>query len=68
MALLYAGVFFLAGFFPSLTSAEGRAIHFGAAVHWLPGTISIVVALVVAAVVGSPRLSPRGAAATALVS
>ena len=67
MALLYAAVFFLADFFPSLISAAGRAILFGAVVQWLPGAISISVALFVAAVVSHPRLSPRGAAAIAIV-
>ena len=51
MALLYAAVFFLAGFFPSLLSEADRAILFGAVVQWLPGAISIAVALLVAAVV-----------------
>jgi len=67
LALLYAGVFFLAGFFPNLLSAEDRAIIFGAVVHWLPGTISIVVALAVAAVLTSPKISPAAAATTAVV-
>jgi len=67
MALLYAAVFFLAGFFPSLLSKVDRAVLFGAAVQWLPGTISIAVALFVAAVAGNPRLSPRSVAAIAIV-
>jgi hypothetical protein len=44
-------------------SAGGRAILFGAAVQWLPGAISIAVAIFVAAVVSHARLSPRGVAA-----
>ena len=67
MALLYAAVFFLAAFFPPLISKADRAILFGAAVLWLPGVISIAVAVFVAAVVSSPRLSPRAAAALAIV-
>src|SRR3989475_12149115 len=67
MALLYAGIFFLASFFPSLISEAGRAVLVGAVVQWLPGVISISVALVVAAVVGNPRLSPRVAAGIAIV-
>ena len=67
MALLYAGVFFLAGFFPSLISEADRAILFGAVVQWLPGTISIAVALWVAAVITNPRLSPRVAAAITIL-
>jgi hypothetical protein len=55
MALLYAAVFFLAAFFPSLISEAERAILFSAVVRWLPGAISISVALFVAAVVSTPR-------------
>ena len=66
MALLYAAVFFLAAFFPALTSKDGRAILFSAVVQWLPGTISISVGLFVAAL-SNPRLSPRGAAALAIL-
>jgi serine/threonine-protein kinase len=67
MALLYAAVFFLADFFPALFSAMDRAMLFGAVVRWLPGAISIAVGLFVAAVLSSPRLSPRVAAAIAIV-
>ncbi len=65
MALLYAAIFFLADPFPSLISEAGRAVLFSAAVRWLPGAISITVALLVAAVITNPRLSSRGAAAIA---
>jgi serine/threonine-protein kinase len=67
MALLYAAVFFLAGVFPSLISETDRALLFGAVVTWLPPTISIIVALLVAAVVTDPRLSPRSIAAIAII-
>ena len=67
LALLYAAVFFLAGFFPALLSQADRDILFGAVVLWLPGTISIFVAILVAAVVTDPRLSPRALAAIAIV-
>jgi serine/threonine protein kinase len=67
LALLYAAVFFLAGFFPALLSAEDRAMLFSTWEHWAAGTISIFVALVVAAVVGSPRLSPGSLAAIAII-
>jgi len=67
MALLYAAVFFFAGIFPSLVSSATRAAYFGSVVQWLPGTISIAVALVVAGIVTDPRLSPRAAAAIAIV-
>jgi hypothetical protein len=67
MALLYAAVFFLLAFFPSLITKAERAVLFGAVVQWLPGAISIFVALFVAAAVTKPRLSPRAAAAIAIV-
>src|SRR5262245_36693272 len=67
MALLYAAVFLLAGIFPSLLTEVNRAILFGSVVQWLPATISIAVALFVAAAVTNPRLSPRAAAAIAIV-
>jgi serine/threonine-protein kinase len=67
MALMYAAVFFLADFFPSLFSTMDRAMLFGDVVRWLPGVISIAVGLLVAAVLSSPRLSPRGAGAIAIV-
>ena len=67
MALLYAAIFFLADFFPALISEVNRAILFSAVVRWLPGAISISVALFVTAVVSNPRLSPRGAAAIAIL-
>src|SRR4026209_2144799 len=66
MARVYAAVFFLAGIFPSLVSRVARAAYLGSVVQWLPGAISIPVALVVAAVVTNSRLSPRAAAAIAL--
>ena len=61
LALLYAAVFFLAGLFPPLLSASDRAILFSALVLWLPAVISIGAALVVAACVGHPAVSTRGA-------
>src|SRR4051812_26466039 len=67
MALLYAGVFFFAGFFPSLLSQHDRAMLFGDVVAWLPGVLSIAVALLVAAAAGSPRLSAPTTAAIAIV-
>jgi eukaryotic-like serine/threonine-protein kinase len=67
MALLYAAVFFLADMFPALVSPGNRAAFFGDAVRWLPGAISISVALVVAAGVTNPRLSAPAAGAIAIV-
>src|SRR5437762_7800267 len=63
IALLYAAVFFLSAFFPSLTSRADRSVLFGAVVQWLPGTVAILTALFVAVVVTDPRLSPRALAA-----
>jgi eukaryotic-like serine/threonine-protein kinase len=67
LALLYAAIFFLAGFFPNLFNAHDRAMLFSSPVHWLPGTLSIVIAIVVAEVIRSPRFSPAAAAAVALI-
>ena len=67
LALLYAAVFFLAGIFPALLYRSDRALFFGEVVYWLPPTISICVALVVAATITSSRISPRAAAAIAFV-
>ncbi len=67
LALLYAAVFFMAAFFPSLVRAQGRAMLVSSAVNWMPGTLAIAVALLVAAVIRSPRLSPDLAATVALV-
>ena len=67
MALLYAAIFFLIDFFPTLISKADRSAQFGAIVHWLPGTIAISVALFLAVAVANPRLSPRAAAAIAII-
>jgi hypothetical protein len=56
LALLYAFVFFMAGIFPALLFPEERARFLGSFLLWGPGVIGIVVALVVAAVIRSPRL------------
>ncbi len=65
-ALLYAAVFFLSAFFPSLVSRAGRSILFGGVVQWMPGTVAILVALFVSVVVTNPRLSRRAFAAIAM--
>ena len=67
MALLYAAIFFLIDFFPTLISTADRSAQFGAIVHWLPGTIAISVALFLAVAITNPRLSPRAAAAIAII-
>ena len=57
IALLYAFVFFMAGFFPDLLSAEDRAEHFSRFSNWGPGAIGILIALLVAALTRSSRIS-----------
>lgn len=56
-ALLYALAFFLAGILPNLLTAEHRAKFFADPRHWLPGTVSITGALIVAALASSRGLS-----------
>jgi serine/threonine-protein kinase len=55
LALLYAFVFFMAAYFPALLSAGGRA-RLATFAAWGPGAISIGMAVVVAAVIGSGRV------------
>jgi serine/threonine-protein kinase len=54
-AIVYAAVFFFADFFPAFVT-YGVASAFGNPREWLPGTVSIVGALLFAAVVSSSRL------------
>jgi serine/threonine-protein kinase len=56
LALLYAFVFFLAGVFPALVLPGDRARFLGSFVQWGPSVVGIVVALIVAAVLRSPRV------------
>src|SRR3954468_23715964 len=56
LALLYAFLFFMAGIFPMLLTAADRALLVGRFLQWGPSVISIVVALLVAALVRSSRL------------
>jgi serine/threonine-protein kinase len=56
MALLYASVFFMSGFFPALLFEGDRKSLFSSVTVWGPGTIAITVALLVAAVMRSPRV------------
>ena len=48
LALLYAFTFFMAGFFPVLLMPDQRAHFFQESWHWMPGVVSIAVALLVA--------------------
>jgi serine/threonine-protein kinase len=56
LALLYAFVFFMAGVFPALLFAADRALFLGSFVQWGPSVIGMGIALLVAAVLRSPRL------------
>jgi len=58
LALLYAFTFFMANIFPALLVSELRARFVASVLQWGPGTIGIVMALVVAAAIRSPRVSP----------
>ena len=67
LALLYAFIFFMAGFFPSLLVAEDRAHMLEHPVHWVPGVASIALALLVAAFTRLPSVSPPTVLNVALV-
>src|SRR6185295_7999291 len=56
LALLYAGVFFMAGIFPALLFPADRAHLFSSFMLWGPGVIAIAVALAVAAMINSTRV------------
>jgi serine/threonine-protein kinase len=55
-AFVYAFVFFMAGFFPSLLFEHGRAMLVGSVLGWLPGLLAIGVALAVGVVARSGRV------------
>jgi eukaryotic-like serine/threonine-protein kinase len=57
LALLYAFVFFMAGIFPALLFPGDRARFLSSIVQWGPAAFGILIALVVAALIRSPRLS-----------
>jgi eukaryotic-like serine/threonine-protein kinase len=56
LTLLYAFTFFMANFFPNLLNAQTRALFWAIPENWLPGVISIAVALAVWALAKSPRV------------
>ena len=56
LALLYAFIFFMAGFFPNLLFPVERARMLSDPVNWAPGVIAIVMALLVAAFTLTPRV------------
>jgi serine/threonine-protein kinase len=61
LALLYAFISFMAGIFPALLFSEERTRFFSSFLLWGPGTIGIVMALLVAAAIRSPRVSTHTA-------
>ena len=56
LALLYAFIFFMAGFFPALLFPEDRARLFELRANWVPGVVSIAVALLVWALTQRERV------------
>ncbi len=61
LALLYAFVFFMAGILPALLLPADRPLFLSSVVQWGPAVLGIAVALLVLAVLRSPRLSPQAA-------
>ena len=57
LAILYAFVFFMAGYFPALLFPEARARLFSSSLLWAPGALSIATALFVAALTSNRRIS-----------
>ena len=64
---LYAFTFFMAAFFPSLLSADQRLRLFTHPVNWIPGAISIAMAVSVAVTIRVARLPPSAVTVLALV-
>src|SRR5262245_60258774 len=63
LALLYAVMFAMAGYVPSLLFPAGRAYLFSSFILWGPGLIAIAMALAVAAVISRPAV-PASTATT----
>jgi hypothetical protein len=61
LALLYAFVFFMAGILPALLLPADRPLFLSSVVQWGPAVLGIAVALLVLAVLRSPRVSPQAA-------
>jgi eukaryotic-like serine/threonine-protein kinase len=61
LALLYAFFFFIAGILPALVVPDDRARFLGSFVRWGPSVLGIAAAVLVAAVVRSPRVPPPAA-------
>ena len=56
-SLLYAFTFFMAGFFPNLLFANERALLFRDPLNWVPGVVSIALALLMWTFTFSTRVS-----------
>jgi hypothetical protein len=67
LAWLYAFTFFMAAFFPRLIFPDERRILFAHAVNWVPGLISIAVAVSVALAIRMAGLRPAAITALALL-
>ena len=67
LAFLYAFVFFMAGIFPMLLVPADLALFLSGFAYWGPTVIAIAVALLVAAVLGSKRLSLASAMTIGMV-
>ena len=67
VAWLYAFTFFMAAFFPRLIFPDERSILFERAVSWVPGMVSIAVAVSVALAIRMARLRPAAMTALTLV-
>ena len=67
LAWLYAFTFFMAAFFPRLIFPDERRILFQHVVNWVPGAISIAVAVSVALAIRMARLRPAAITALGLV-
>ena len=67
LALLYAFIFFMAGVVSQLLLPADRAEFLGRFASWAPSVIGIGAALLVAAVIRGPRVSPYAAMSFGLV-
>ncbi len=67
LAWLYAFTFFMAAFFPALVMPAQRSILFRETGNWLPGTVSIAMAIAAALIVRRGRLRPAAVTVLALM-
>lgn len=58
VALLYAFIFFMAGFLPAILVGTERPGTFGQWITWVPGAVAIAGSLLVAAAAGNRRVPP----------